>query len=66
MSQSKQGRCFEDIDKDADETQGRSDDAEMFDTYDLHGNEVIVDMAVGEKQEQCAKVDEREVSTGVE
>ncbi|GKC96261.1 hypothetical protein Tco_1161703 [Tanacetum coccineum] len=34
---SKQGRSFEDIDKDAevslvDETQGRSDDAEMFDT----------------------------------
>ncbi|GJY95238.1 hypothetical protein Tco_0511599 [Tanacetum coccineum] len=65
------GRSFEDIDKDAevslvDETQGRSDDAEMFDTDDLHGDEVIVDMAVGEKQEQSAKVDEREVSTGVE
>ncbi|GJT11744.1 hypothetical protein Tco_0858786 [Tanacetum coccineum] len=44
----------------------RSDDAEMFDTNDLHGDEVIVDMAVGEKQEQSAKVDEREVSTGVE
>ncbi|GJR45028.1 hypothetical protein Tco_1313131 [Tanacetum coccineum] len=49
---SKQGRIFEDIDKDAevslvDETQGRSDDAEMFDTDDLHGDEVIVDMAVG-------------------
>ncbi|GJR31202.1 hypothetical protein Tco_1107434 [Tanacetum coccineum] len=68
---SKQGRSFEDINKDAevslvDETQGRSDDAEMFDTDDLHGDEVIVDMAVGEKQEQSAKVDEREVSTGVE
>ncbi|GKB85852.1 putative ribonuclease H-like domain-containing protein [Tanacetum coccineum] len=68
---SKQGRSFEDINKDAkvslvDETQGRTDDAEMCDTYDLHGDEVIVDMAVGEKQEQIAKVDEREVSTGVE
>ncbi|GJS51403.1 hypothetical protein Tco_0624765 [Tanacetum coccineum] len=68
---SKQGRSFEDIDKDAevslvDETQGRSADAEMFDTDDLHGDEVIVDMAVGEKQGQSAKVDEREVSTGVE
>ncbi|GKB42531.1 hypothetical protein Tco_0887473 [Tanacetum coccineum] len=68
---SKQWRSLEDIDKDAevslvDETQGRSDDAEMFDTDDLHGDEVIVDMAVGEKQEQSAKVDEREVSTGVE
>ncbi|GKD49843.1 hypothetical protein Tco_1278819 [Tanacetum coccineum] len=43
---SKQGRSFKDIDKDAevslvDETQGRSDDAKMFDTYDLHGDEVI-------------------------
>ncbi|GKD83017.1 hypothetical protein Tco_1349856 [Tanacetum coccineum] len=68
---SKQGKSFEDIDKDAevslvDETQGRSDDAEMFDTDDLHGDEVIVDMAVGEKQEQSAKVDKREASTGVE
>ncbi|GJU77319.1 putative ribonuclease H-like domain-containing protein [Tanacetum coccineum] len=68
---SKQGRSFENINKDAevslvDETQGISDDAEMFDTDDLHGDEVIVDMAVGEKQEQSAKVDEREVSTGVE
>ncbi|GJX97100.1 hypothetical protein Tco_0352898 [Tanacetum coccineum] len=48
---SKQGRIFEDFDKDAevslvDETQGRLDDAEMFDTDDLHGDEVIVDMAV--------------------
>ncbi|GJW09567.1 hypothetical protein Tco_1575394 [Tanacetum coccineum] len=32
----------------------------------LHGDEVIVDMAVGEKQEKSAKVDEREVSTSVE
>ncbi|GKB15826.1 hypothetical protein Tco_0849749, partial [Tanacetum coccineum] len=42
---SNQGRSFEDIDKDAevslvDETQGRTDDAEMFDTDDLHGDEV--------------------------
>ncbi|GJY85026.1 hypothetical protein Tco_0499052, partial [Tanacetum coccineum] len=29
-----------------DETQGRLNDAEMFDTDDLHGDEVIVDMAV--------------------
>ncbi|GJU74127.1 hypothetical protein Tco_1265532 [Tanacetum coccineum] len=56
---SKQGRIV-------DETQGRSDDVEMFDTDDLHGDEVIVDMAVYEKQEKSTKVDEREVSTGVE
>ncbi|GJX25581.1 hypothetical protein Tco_0231877 [Tanacetum coccineum] len=58
---SKQGRI-----KIVDETQGRLDDAKMFDTNDLHGDEVIVDMAVGEKQEKSAKIDEREVSTGVE
>ncbi|GJW15498.1 hypothetical protein Tco_0019631 [Tanacetum coccineum] len=57
---SKQGRSIEDIDKDADvslvdDTQGRSDDAEMFDTNELHGDEVVVDMPVGEKQEQSAK-----------
>ncbi|GKE29680.1 hypothetical protein Tco_1445064, partial [Tanacetum coccineum] len=58
---SKQGRI-----KIIDEPQGRLDDAEMFYTDDLHGDEVIVDMAVGEKQEKSAKIDEREVSTGVE
>ncbi|GJY50910.1 uncharacterized mitochondrial protein-like protein [Tanacetum coccineum] len=42
------------------------DSLEMFDRDDLHGDEVIVDMAVGEKQEKSAKFDEREVSTGVE
>ncbi|GKE42491.1 RNA-directed DNA polymerase, eukaryota, partial [Tanacetum coccineum] len=47
-------------------TQGRLDDAEMFDTDDLHGDVVIVDMAVGEKQEKSVKNDEIEVSTGVE
>ncbi|GJU65641.1 putative ribonuclease H-like domain-containing protein [Tanacetum coccineum] len=45
---------------------GRLDDAEMFDIDDLHDDEVIVDMAVGEKQEKSAKIDEREVSTGIE
>ncbi|GJX75801.1 hypothetical protein Tco_0322612 [Tanacetum coccineum] len=68
---SKQGGIFEEFDKDVevslvDEYQGRLDDAEMFDTDDLYGDEVIMDMAVGEKQEQSAKVVEREVSTGVE
>ncbi|GJV43930.1 ribonuclease H-like domain-containing protein [Tanacetum coccineum] len=48
---SKQGRSIEDIDKDADislvdETHGRSDDADMFDTDDLHSDEVVVDMPV--------------------
>ncbi|GJS12044.1 hypothetical protein Tco_0368840 [Tanacetum coccineum] len=36
----------------------------MFDTNDLNGDEVNVDMPVGEKQEQSAK--EREVDTSVE
>ncbi|GKC04110.1 hypothetical protein Tco_0995720, partial [Tanacetum coccineum] len=57
---SKQGRSIEDIDKDADvslvdDTQGKSDDTDMFDTNDLYGDEVNVDMTVGEKQEQSAK-----------
>ncbi|GJY39614.1 hypothetical protein Tco_0425978 [Tanacetum coccineum] len=66
---SKQGRSIEDIDKDADvslvdDTQGRSDDANMFDIDDLHGDEVNMDMPVGENQEQSVK--EREVDTSVE
>ncbi|GJZ85139.1 hypothetical protein Tco_0650478 [Tanacetum coccineum] len=66
---SKQGRSIKDIDKDAnvslvDDTQGRSDDADMFDINELHGDEVVVDMPVGEKQEQSTK--EREVDTSVE
>ncbi|GKA25053.1 hypothetical protein Tco_0711086 [Tanacetum coccineum] len=58
---SKQGRI-----KIINETQGRFDDGEMFDIDDLHDDEVIVDMVVGEKQEKSAKINEREVSTGVE
>ncbi|GJR14874.1 hypothetical protein Tco_0797526 [Tanacetum coccineum] len=66
---SKQGRSIEDIDKDADvslvdDTRGRSDNEEMFDTNELHSDEVNVDMPVGEKQEQSAK--EREVDISVE
>ncbi|GKF18493.1 hypothetical protein Tco_0063411, partial [Tanacetum coccineum] len=41
---------------------GRSDDAEMFDTNDIHGDDL--DMPVGEKHEQSVK--EREVNTSVE
>ncbi|GJS56129.1 hypothetical protein Tco_0629491 [Tanacetum coccineum] len=37
---------------------GRTNNAEMFDTYDLHGDEVIVNITVAEKQEQSAKIDE--------
>ncbi|GKC76542.1 hypothetical protein Tco_1127316 [Tanacetum coccineum] len=66
---SKQWRSIKDIDKDADvslvdDTQGRLDDAKMFNINDLHSDEVNVDMPVGEKQEQSAK--EREVDTSVE
>ncbi|GKC39269.1 hypothetical protein Tco_1051653 [Tanacetum coccineum] len=62
MMQSKQG-------EDANwfmKTHGRLDDAQMYEKDDFHDDEVIVDMAVGEKQEKSAKIDEREVSTGVE
>ncbi|GJS74081.1 hypothetical protein Tco_0706922 [Tanacetum coccineum] len=48
-------------DKDIDDIQGRSDDGDMFDINELHGNEVVVDMPVGEKQEQSAKEREPEV-----
>ncbi|GJW35841.1 hypothetical protein Tco_0058761 [Tanacetum coccineum] len=63
------GRSIKDFDKDADvslvdDTKGRSGDAEMFDTNELHGDEVVVDMPVGEKQEHSAK--EREVNTSIE
>ncbi|GKA24709.1 putative ribonuclease H-like domain-containing protein [Tanacetum coccineum] len=66
---SRTGRSIEDIDKDddvslVDDTQGRSDNEEMFDINDLHSDEVNVDMPVGEKQEQSEK--EREVDTSVE
>ncbi|GKF25108.1 hypothetical protein Tco_0081002, partial [Tanacetum coccineum] len=57
---SNQGRSIKDIDKDTDvslvdDTQGRSNNEEMFDINDLHSDEVNVDMPVGEKQEHSAK-----------
>ncbi|GKF74013.1 hypothetical protein Tco_0220345, partial [Tanacetum coccineum] len=66
---SKQGRSIKDIDKDADvslvdDTQGRLDDANMFDINELHDDEIVVDMPVGEKQEYSTK--EREVDTSIE
>ncbi|GJX42734.1 hypothetical protein Tco_0257724 [Tanacetum coccineum] len=52
---SKQGRSIEDIDKDAevslvDETQGRSDDTEMFDTDALIGDEVFAEINMTKKE----------------
>ncbi|GJY74128.1 hypothetical protein Tco_0478559 [Tanacetum coccineum] len=66
---SKWGRSIEYIDKDADvflvnDTQRRSDDADMFDIDDLQGDEVNVDMPVGDNQEKSVK--EKEVDTSVE
>ncbi|GKA84863.1 hypothetical protein Tco_0806517 [Tanacetum coccineum] len=57
----KRGRKIDDIDKDAkvtlvNETQGRCDDAQMFDTYVFNGEEVFV-------VEQSEKVVEEVVST---
>ncbi|GJV34131.1 hypothetical protein Tco_1394531 [Tanacetum coccineum] len=62
---SNQGRSIEDIDKDAevslvDETQGRSDDAEMFDTDALIGNEVFAENDMIEKDQDVIP---KEVST---
>ncbi|GKA95999.1 hypothetical protein Tco_0818094 [Tanacetum coccineum] len=47
-----------------DDTQRRSDNKTCLIQMMLHGDEVNVDMPVGEKQEQSAK--EREVDTSVE
>ncbi|GKB22461.1 hypothetical protein Tco_0861862 [Tanacetum coccineum] len=52
---SKQGRSMEDINKDAevslvDETQGRSDDTEMFDIDALIGDEVFAENDMNEKE----------------
>ncbi|GJY42388.1 hypothetical protein Tco_0429658 [Tanacetum coccineum] len=63
---SNQRRSIEDIDKDAevslvDETHGRLDDAEMFDTYVLFGNEVFADM-IEKDQDMIPK----EVSTAAQ
>ncbi|GKE13233.1 hypothetical protein Tco_1416784, partial [Tanacetum coccineum] len=60
-----QGRSIEDINKDAevsliDETQGRSDDAEMFDTDALIGNEVFAKNDIIEKDQDVIP---KEVST---
>ncbi|GKF75973.1 hypothetical protein Tco_0225417, partial [Tanacetum coccineum] len=41
---------FKRLRKVVDDTQGRSDNEEMFDTNGLHGDEVNVDMPVGKKQ----------------
>ncbi|GJX64242.1 hypothetical protein Tco_0298585 [Tanacetum coccineum] len=55
------GRSIEDIDKDAkvslvDETQGRSDDAEMFDTDALIGNEVFAKNDMIEKDQDVITI----------
>ncbi|GKB95380.1 hypothetical protein Tco_0981517 [Tanacetum coccineum] len=62
---SNQGWSIEDIDKDAevylvDETQGRSDDAEIFDTDVLFGNEVFAENDMIEKDQDVIP---KEVST---
>ncbi|GJZ17870.1 hypothetical protein Tco_0553993 [Tanacetum coccineum] len=59
------GRSIDNIDKDAeaslvDETQGRSDDAEMFDTDALIGNEVFAENDMIEKDQDVIP---KEVST---
>ncbi|GKE74620.1 hypothetical protein Tco_1536661, partial [Tanacetum coccineum] len=62
---SKQGRSIEDIDNDAkvslvDETHGRSDDTEMFDTGALIGDEVFAENDMTEKEHDVIP---KEVST---
>nr|GFB29627.1 hypothetical protein [Tanacetum cinerariifolium] len=43
--------------------QGRMNDKDMFGVKDLDGDEVVVDVLAGEKEEQSEKVTEKEVST---
>ncbi|GJR39026.1 hypothetical protein Tco_1214710 [Tanacetum coccineum] len=45
------------------ETQEKQDEDLMFDTRVLDGDEVVIDVVAGEKEEQGTKVDEMEVST---
>ncbi|GJS87977.1 hypothetical protein Tco_0770613 [Tanacetum coccineum] len=59
VGMSRRVESYEDKDSLVNDTQGRSD--RMFDTNDLHSDEVNVDIPVGEKQEQSAK--EREDNT---
>nr|GEW90014.1 hypothetical protein [Tanacetum cinerariifolium] len=65
---SKQERSIADIDQDkgitlVDDTQGRMNDQDMFGVHDLDGDEVVVDISAGEKEEHSEKVAEKEVST---
>ncbi|GJW13951.1 hypothetical protein Tco_0018084 [Tanacetum coccineum] len=59
-----QAKEIADLKKTKESWYGRSDDADMFDINDLHGDEVNMDIPVGDNQEQSAK--EREVDTSVE
>nr|GEU43267.1 hypothetical protein [Tanacetum cinerariifolium] len=65
---SKQGRSIVDIEQDewttlVDDTQRRMNDQDMFGVNYLDGNEVVVDVLAGKKEEQSKKVVEKEVST---
>nr|GEU95940.1 hypothetical protein [Tanacetum cinerariifolium] len=65
---SKSGRSIADIDQDeritlVDDTQERMNDQDMFRVNDLDGDEVVVDVSAGKKEEQSEKVVEKEVST---
>ncbi|GKB91587.1 hypothetical protein Tco_0963859, partial [Tanacetum coccineum] len=64
----KKGRKITDLDADdevtlVDETQGKQDADLIFDAGVLDGDEVIVDVTTGEKEEQSAKVDEMKINT---
>nr|GEZ70511.1 hypothetical protein [Tanacetum cinerariifolium] len=65
---SKQGRSVADIDQDeentlVDDTQRRINDQDLFKVHDLDGDEVFVDVTIGENVEQDATVAEKEVTT---
>nr|GEX95937.1 hypothetical protein [Tanacetum cinerariifolium] len=65
-----QGRIAEiDVDEDLSlinetaQDQGTMNDQDMFEVNDLNGDEVVVDVLAGEKEDKSEKVVEKEVST---
>nr|GEU52140.1 putative ribonuclease H-like domain-containing protein [Tanacetum cinerariifolium] len=51
------------LDNETAQDQERMNDQDMFRINDLDGDEVVVDVSVGEKEERSEKVTEKEVST---
>nr|GEX15849.1 hypothetical protein [Tanacetum cinerariifolium] len=64
----KHGRTIADIDQDEGttlvaDTQGRINDQDLFEVHDLDGDEVFMDVTIGENVEQDVTVAEKDVTT---